>query len=844
MDSNLIWWTGVVENRDDPEKLGRCKVRIFGYHTEDTRVLPTKDLPWALPMQPITSAATSGIGSTPVGIVTGSWVMGFFLDGKEAQRPVIMGTIAGKPKVQNEATEKQKQESVSSNIITDGRGNIVYDGAGNPIRRVGTDDPNYFKPLIQSDVNTILNAIGSEVSSNNYSKIGEDNELGKYQFTAATLINLGYVKRPTDGLVDNTILDNNEYWTGKNGIVSKTSFLNSSNIQEQIAQEQFKRIYDTLVRQGKVKETDDRAIVGGLIASGFIVGTKNADKLDKKTTAGEKARTYFTLGNAALGGDAQEFFKTYGDAETYIANKTTPSLTNEELAKISGFKDPNKKYPKYEYTGLSDINKLAIGDRTHAALKLKENKRIEEIPLAQTGQKWDEPEPAYGGVYPYNQVIETEAGHVIELDNTPNAERIHVFHKSGSYIEIDVNGTSVRKVVGENYEVFDRNNFVYVKGAQTLTVEGKTSILVKDDCNITVEGDLDVTSHGQALVQAAGNLVGVAENILVTAKNGMDIVSGGPINMQGSEINMYAKGGSVSVKGNKDVNLQSGTGGVVSIKGGLAILLDAIIIKTKMGANLIRALALDTLNPPNKKTPNKEQIPVLQRRSINEDAFLFDSGEDGSKEWRDARAGSGDISNDVALYATPGDLSGTFVQTNGKDIILTGNCESCEKFNNSFPRSFKLSKNFTLGNMLVGRYGPSLVAQRGLQEKQIVCNMIQLAENCLEPIKAKYPDMIISSGFRIGSGTSDHNIGAAADLVFPNRPLSEVKTIADWVISNVPFRQCLLEYETYEGSNNIRVAWIHISFLAKDGNIIRSGKQPVQTFVNHASVYSRLVNLA
>jgi hypothetical protein len=60
---NFTWWFGVVEDRKDPEKLGRCKVRIIGYHTEDTGILPSSDLPWALPMTPITSASTSGIGS-------------------------------------------------------------------------------------------------------------------------------------------------------------------------------------------------------------------------------------------------------------------------------------------------------------------------------------------------------------------------------------------------------------------------------------------------------------------------------------------------------------------------------------------------------------------------------------------------------------------------------------------------------------------------------------------------------------------------------------------------------------------------------------------------------------
>ena len=37
----FIWWHGVVEDRQDPLFLGRCKVRILGWHTEDKAELPT-----------------------------------------------------------------------------------------------------------------------------------------------------------------------------------------------------------------------------------------------------------------------------------------------------------------------------------------------------------------------------------------------------------------------------------------------------------------------------------------------------------------------------------------------------------------------------------------------------------------------------------------------------------------------------------------------------------------------------------------------------------------------------------------------------------------------------------
>ena len=47
------WFVGVVEDRNDPQKVGRVRVRCLGYHTPDKGKLPTADLPWAHVMNPI-----------------------------------------------------------------------------------------------------------------------------------------------------------------------------------------------------------------------------------------------------------------------------------------------------------------------------------------------------------------------------------------------------------------------------------------------------------------------------------------------------------------------------------------------------------------------------------------------------------------------------------------------------------------------------------------------------------------------------------------------------------------------------------------------------------------------
>jgi len=95
--NGFLWFVGVVEDRQDPQKVGRVRVRCLGYHTSDKNKLPTGDLPWSQVVLPITSSGISGLGQTPLGLVEGSWVFGYFRDGEEAQEPLIIGSLPGRP---------------------------------------------------------------------------------------------------------------------------------------------------------------------------------------------------------------------------------------------------------------------------------------------------------------------------------------------------------------------------------------------------------------------------------------------------------------------------------------------------------------------------------------------------------------------------------------------------------------------------------------------------------------------------------------------------------------------------------------------------------------------------
>ena len=99
-----------------------------------------------------------------------------------------------------------------------------------------------------------------------------------------------------------------------------------------------------------------------------------------------------------------------------------------------------------------------------------------------------EPASPYNAKYPYNKSLRTESGHLIEIDDSPGNERIHIFHKTGSYVEIDKNGQTVIKSVSNKYDV--------TVGANEVYVGGNVNVKVKGNVNMIVDGTYTVESKG------------------------------------------------------------------------------------------------------------------------------------------------------------------------------------------------------------------------------------------------------------------------------------------------------------------------------------------------------------
>lgn len=126
---------------------------------------------------------------------------------------------------------------------------------------------------------------------------------------------------------------------------------------------------------------------------------------------------------------------------------------------------------------------FAVDDSNHSISRYARGTGpVEKDYIEQFGEKKTE----YAAKYPYNKTVTTESGHVLELDDTPKAERIHVYHKSGSYVEIFPDGTIITKSVKDSTSVtINDHSISVIKGdLQIVANEGKIEIAADGDINL------------------------------------------------------------------------------------------------------------------------------------------------------------------------------------------------------------------------------------------------------------------------------------------------------------------------------------------------------------------------
>jgi len=213
-----------------------------------------------------------------------------------------------------------------------------------------------------------------------------------------------------------------------------------------------------------------------------------------------------------------------------------------DLAK--GFRDPDLVYPLEDRLGEPDVDRLARGVTTDTPVEFKNNNRTTGVSKA-GGGTWDEPVSPYAAEYPNNTVFQTHGGTVIELDSTSGEERVHLYHPSKSYIEIDADGVMVVKNTDKKYEIVVDDKNINIQGDNNETINGDDNLKVDGnveqeiggnvnrqvDGNVTenIDGNLTVTVGGNITITSNGPTTVTAPTVMVTA--GTTTVTGGTVNL-------------------------------------------------------------------------------------------------------------------------------------------------------------------------------------------------------------------------------------------------------------------------------------------------------------------------
>ena len=279
---------------------------------------------------------------------------------------------------------------------------------------------------------------------------------------------------------------------------------------------------------GVVEERDDSTSEDGLKLGRVRVRVYgfHSDKLNADNTEGEGIATtdlfwaypMMPINNASMNGIGNSptgivegtnvvgFSRDGESMQDLVILGTYGGIPQKTADTSKGFNDPKGVYPKAEFVGEPDMNRLARSEQTADTIVQKKiDSRTTAVPIA-FGGTWDEPVNPYATVYPFNHVKETESGHIEEYDDTPGAERTHRYNKTGTFEEIDKDGTKVEKIVSDNYEIILGDDYISVTGNCNVYIGGDNSLYVDGNANIDIKGDLTAEVAKNADITILGNL--------------------------------------------------------------------------------------------------------------------------------------------------------------------------------------------------------------------------------------------------------------------------------------------------------------------------------------------------
>ena len=778
------FYYGVVENRKDPLELGRVKVRVLGIHTEDSSILPSGDLPWASVILPSNNGSNSGLGWSPNGIVVGTWVLVYFSDGESYQQPVVLGACVGVNPTATLSTATLSNSSTSftassaqSTIPIGTQGGPASTGIPSTNNHTLGDTSEKFEsdgnPGVHAKDSNNSHSYGSwQMNSGPNDSGGTVQDFIKNTKYSSDFAGLGAGTPAFDKKWEEVaIREPVEFKAAQKEHIQRTIYapaagylqplLNISGRGPAIAD----MVWSVAVQRGPGSPRVYKGAVGFITRA--LNGKNVASMTDSEIVIVVQDYRNKQLPQARCELEKQALLKLCAGDPTPNPEQTklTPpevSSTGDSAAPVIentrtestktikvGFRDPTGQYPKKKYRGEPDTNFLAANKNLNDTIV--GFKRTSTV----SGNGFNEPATKYAAVYPFNKVNESESGHIIEIDDTPNAERVQIYHRAGSFIEFHPDGTIVKKSMNDDIEVVMGDKGVYIFGDATVVIEGDATTKVFGNIKVLSEQNIDIMANGNINIAAAGKLTLQSSGDLTTMSN-KRIVQDAPLVTQNSS-------------GKSAINVDVG---------------DKISSKIK--------------NPEGPLPYDDEPEVTTTYNSVAEYAAATgDVGEPGiTEKAKDVPLTQEEKAEVAALLAAGGC---------GKPIAQ-----------DTFEPNFPLSPNYKLSDLTTGTAlrGPKVTAQLGLTEKELVQNMVCLCSNVLEPIFAKYGSrFFITSAFRqMGSNSkSQHPRGQAVDIQF-NEAMgvnaNKAVHIANEIKNLLPsFDQLIMEYH---GHNPV----IHISWSA------------------------------
>jgi len=233
----LLWWVGqVAPEKAQGEQINgagwgnRIKVRIMGYHPQSLQELPDEDLPWAQILLPSTAGSGKGGRATSVKLSPGDNVMGFFMDGEDAQLPVIFGILGSSryAPVQEYAGPFQPYTGFTSKIekanvlFTKGESNEMNASTNESPRLLPPDVVNKLKTSLKRDIKGASSKLGQTISFAGGPPEGAINEISnELENVVSDIKNSGLTGSALKGRLDSAASEMMSSATKLSGMMTK-----------------------------------------------------------------------------------------------------------------------------------------------------------------------------------------------------------------------------------------------------------------------------------------------------------------------------------------------------------------------------------------------------------------------------------------------------------------------------------------------------------------------------------------------------------------------------------------------------------------------------------------------